>query len=262
MKSLDEEKRLISLLKGKNIYWKGEERKIILCEKPLYSSGEGKTDIYILFDNKEEIKISLKQNNADFVENKVSAKRAEKIFGTDWKNIISNTALSLQDKFSKRQLYYPQKTGRIEAGSYTLGWRLDITNKKNGELSKEIVLTEKQKEEIMLGTLLPLEKRDAKVSNKIIKDSGIANYLLFDSEKKLTPQDVFLNLSTQENYILPFWASFKAVNYRSISNKVDGNRPLAVYVNYESRERELIFNSPLIYGAKRDVLPKLKKVIQ
>ena len=48
MKSLNEEKRLIQILRGKKVFLEGEKVEISFVEKPLYHSGEGKTDFYIL----------------------------------------------------------------------------------------------------------------------------------------------------------------------------------------------------------------------
>ena len=56
--------------------------------KPTCGNGEPKTDIYILLKSESseeirEIKISYKKSNADFVENKIKADRAEIIFGNN-----------------------------------------------------------------------------------------------------------------------------------------------------------------------------------
>lgn len=56
------------------------------------SKGEPKTDIYVLAKDEKDItrefKISYKKPNADFLENKTSAERAELLFGSHWKNIV------------------------------------------------------------------------------------------------------------------------------------------------------------------------------
>lgn len=260
MKSLDEEKRIINLLSNSLVNWKNELHKIMICEKPKYSCGEGKTDIYALLDNEEEIKISLKQNNADFIENKVSATRAERIFGNEWDKIITSTALSLRSRFEEKQIYYPEKRGRIEKGSYTIGWRLDITNKKSGNLSVPFSLTSKQKEEIIYGTSLDENKRNAIVNGKKVPNCGVANYILLEGYEFSTPQEIINNLLTIENYSIPYYASFKAVNYRSETKQIDGNRPLAVYIDWNTKE--IIFSNPLVYGAKKDLLPKLLGVLK
>lgn len=260
MKSLDEEKRIIKLLSNSSILWKNKQHKIVVCEKPKYSRGEGKTDIYVLLDNNEELKISLKQKNADFIENKVSINRAKEIFGNSWSEIISSTASLLRSHFLERQIYFPEKKGRIEKGSYTLGWRLDITNKKSGELSVPFFFTGQQKEEILLGYNLDENKRNAFIDGKMVVNSGVANYILLENDDFSTPQEIINNLLTVQNYPISYYASFKAVNYRSETNKIDGNRPLAVYIDWVTKE--IIFSNPLVYGAKKDILPKLMKVIK
>ena len=259
MKSLNEEKRLIQILQGNKVFFEGELVEILFVGKPLYHSGEGKTDFYILLSNGKEIKVSSKSKTADFLENKINAPRAEQIFGKDWSKIISSSAKKLQEKFSKRQLYYPKRQAKIAAGSYTMGWRLDIINKNSGELVCPVILSEEQKAEIFLGTNLPAEKRNAKVNGEIIENSGVANRILIDSENYLTAQEIINGLLKIEDYNPECFLAFRAVNYRSIEDKIDGNRPLAVWVNWKDKNSpEIIFDSPLIVGAKNDALKIFK----
>ena len=91
MKSLNEEKRLIQILQGNKVFFEGELVEILFVGKPIYHSGEGKTDFYILLSNGKEIKVSSKSKTADFLENKINAPRAEQIFGKDWSKIISSS---------------------------------------------------------------------------------------------------------------------------------------------------------------------------
>lgn len=260
MKSLEEEKRLKNLLKGAHIIYKEKNHQIIMAEKPSYCAGEGKTDIYVLLDNGEEIKISTKSTSADFLENKISAIRAEQIFGKDWSSILTNSISSIQNKFYEKQLYYPVKKGNIAAGSYTMGWRLDVINKNSGTLTCPIILTQQQKEEIFLGTALSDTKRHVKVNDLLVLNAGVANRILIDSEKYNSAQEIIDNLIAIENYSIDCYLTFRAVNYRSIENKIDGNRPLAVWVNWEEKEPKIIFDSPLKYGSKNDILKKFKEV--
>ena len=81
MNYIEAERNIANILRGSNIIFNGQPKRILLAEKPSYTSGEGKTDIYCLLDDKTEIKISYKKNNADFLENKLTAKRAKEIFG-------------------------------------------------------------------------------------------------------------------------------------------------------------------------------------
>ena len=72
---------------GTTFYFEGKEYKVSLCGKPRPSQGECKTDVYIkgIASDGEvrELKISVKQKNADFLENKMSVDRAYEILGKD-----------------------------------------------------------------------------------------------------------------------------------------------------------------------------------
>lgn len=266
MNALKEEYRIIDLLRqSKTVIYNNKEYQIILADKPTYFKGEGKTDIYLVLKNTDEevvLKISTKKSNADFLENKVKASRAKEIFGENWSEIITISALQLKDKFYKRQLYYPKKTGRIKAGSYTMGWRLDIINKCSGELVCPIILSPRQKEEVFLGTNLSIEKRNVQVGKNLITNAGVANRILLASEKYNTAQEILDALIKIEDYRPDCFLAFKAVNYRSLEDEIDGNRPLAVWVDWETPEPSIIFDSPLVFGAEKDILEKFKKVFK
>ena len=77
----DAERRILSYFsKGTKVIYKNREYEIIEAGKPTCPYGEPKTDIYVLVENDfgtEEIKISYKKENADFLENKTNAERAE-----------------------------------------------------------------------------------------------------------------------------------------------------------------------------------------
>lgn len=264
MRSLEEERRILNLFKkADTLEYNNEKYRVISADKPTYNQGEGKTDIYILLKNNAKevpLKISSKQSNADFLENKLSAKRAETIFGENWSEIITSSALQLKELFEQRQIYFPTSKGRVEAGSYTMGWRVDIVNKKSGKLSCPIILTLEQKKEIFLGANLPTEKRNVKVGNILIQDAGVANKILLNSECYDSAQAILNALIEIEDYSPNCFFAFKAVNYRSLTDEIDGNRSLAVWINWESDAHEPVFTSPLIYGSKNDILKTFKKV--
>ena len=255
-----EELRLINLFPiGTKIKYKNEWRIIIACGKPQYHSGEGKTDIYILLDNNEEIKISSKKSTADFIQNKITKQQYKILFNDDY-SILQNVINVLIPKFLKRPVYYDKPFRSIRGHSYTIGYRFDIINKLSGELCAPLYLTNKQKEEIFYGISLPKEKADVCVNGIEIKNCGIANCLLLDSEKYNTPQEVIDNLIFVEDYNPQLYATFRAVNYRKDEDKIDGNRALAVYINWKnSTDYELIFNEPLQHGAK-EILQHFKDV--
>ena len=255
------EKNIANILRDSTIIFNGQTKKILIAEKPIYASGEGKTDIYCRLDDGTEIKISYKKENADFLENKLSAKRAQEIFGESWKEILINSIKPLIPLFEKSQIYFPEKKGSVSAGSYTMGWRCDFIKRKpirNESLTTPLILTKEQKKEIFSGINLDSSKRNAKIIDTIIPNSGVANYFLTESANENTAQGIINNLIPIEDVDIDIDITFRRVNYRSIEDKIDGNRPLAVYVDWKNNK--LIFNHPLEYGAKNDILKVFKEV--
>lgn len=106
----DAERRILAFMtEGTKFVFREKEYKVVLSGKPTCHKGEPKTDIYILAKSetdKVEIKISYKKENADFIENKMSAERAEQLFGTEWKEIIEQSTTAISDKFEERMLIY------------------------------------------------------------------------------------------------------------------------------------------------------------
>ena len=95
---------------GTTFSFEGKKYQVALCGKPRPARGECKTDVYIkgIASDGEarEIKISVKQKNADFLENKMSFDRACEIFGKDASSIIKQCLLSIQDSFVADNLVY------------------------------------------------------------------------------------------------------------------------------------------------------------
>lgn len=275
MKAIDNEKNIIDKLSGKRIIWKGEERNVIICTKPqARSGGECKTDVYILLDNNEEIKVSVKQNNADFLENKISPERFEQIFGTGSSDKLLTPLVKEFTADNKNSIKLYEKSVKIRrhdeiADKYTLGYRLDLTNKKNGKHSYEIPMDDDMKIEIYSGANLPEPKRNCFVGKEIVKNSGVANYYLVkDVNKKTTAQEIIDSLVPIKKYALQgnhkIYATFKAVNVFLNENgwKWDGNRPLAMYVGWNKWGRCDIRYSRLLRvnaNERVNVLKKLKK---
>ena len=84
------EHAILSLFKkNEQFIYNNKRYTILFSAKPTCPSGEPKTDIYVsaVADTKEktEFKISFKKENADFLENKIKAERAEQILGENWK---------------------------------------------------------------------------------------------------------------------------------------------------------------------------------
>lgn len=242
---------------NKVIQSRNKTYRIIESGKPTTPQGEPKTDIYVLFSDgtkNHELKISVKKDNADFLENKTSAERAEQIFGPNWMNIVINSTLQLKDSFDSKPLIYKTSQGKTEAGAITLGWKFELLNKKSGQLSEQILLSKEQLYGIYAGINLPPQKKDAYVNGKIIKNSGVANTILFgDLSKFVNAESVINSLQSIVPYIDShpnIYFACKALNYRTFRQKYDGDRPLSVFVNWGIVDGKLnptlVFNRPLI----------------
>ncbi|HDR1063946.1 TPA: hypothetical protein QB333_000549, partial [Pasteurella multocida] len=123
---------------GDVVLFKNQIYNVINVGKPTSPYGEPKTDLYILLQNEKdstEIKISYKKSNADFLENKIKVERAEQLFGRDWQKIIINSTRSIEDIFLNKPLIYKNSLKRTQSGAITLGWKFELVNRKNGELS-------------------------------------------------------------------------------------------------------------------------------
>ena len=227
--------------------------------KTTCSKGEPKTDIYIaaedIHHNIAEFKVSFKKQNADFLENKTNAERAEQLFGSDWENIISNATTALQDEFLSRMLIYKEKLGKTDKGAITLGWKFELLNVKSGQLSGNMQLTQDQIIDVYAGTNLKGDKRDAIVNGEQIPFSGVANYILFENTPVNSTQEAINSLVSIEDYVdshPDVYFACKALNYRTFREKYDGNRPLAVYVDWSAKNGKLgykiQFDTPLKQG--------------
>lgn len=249
------EKRILSFMtEGTEFVFQEKKYKIVLSGKPTCRNGEPKTDIYILAESTSdriEIKISYKKNNADFIENKMSAERAKQLFGENWVNIIEQSTTAISERFEERMLIYKNKFKRTEKGAITLGWKFELLNKKSGDLSGKMQLTEKQVIDVYAGNNLAYDKRNAMVAGRIIENSGVANYILID-EDVYSAQDVIDKMVLIQDYVMihpDIYFACKALNYRTYTKKWDGDRPLSVQVNWNSEENKLVpklaYNKPL-----------------
>ncbi len=250
------ERRIAELLKeNEKFILNNEEYTIVRSGKPTCAKGEPKTDIYVEAESdsgdRMEIKISYKKENANFLENKTNAERAEAIFGANWQSIISNETTSIQDAFEERKLIYKNSAGKSEKGAITLGWKYELLNVKSGSLSNKIDLTREQILDAYAGTHLPEDKRNASVNGTCIENCGIANYFLMKNSVNST-QEIIDSLYSIEKYVddhPDVYFACKALNYRTFKKKYDGNRPLSVYVRWYVEDQklchELCFDNPL-----------------
>ncbi|MGP6147458.1 hypothetical protein [Jeotgalibaca sp. A122] len=254
----NEERRILSLLSCNQIFNFNDETFIILKSgKPTCPKGEPKTDIYIKAENINhlgeniEIKISFKKENADFIENKTNAERAEQLLGPNWQVLIQSATNSKRHLFMSRNLVYKIKKQRTNEGSITLGWKFELVNKLSGDLSGLMPLSRTQVLDVYSGTNLSIDKKNAYINGEVIANSGIANYILIN-DYIMTTQDVIDNLIPIEEYVNAnpnVYFACKALNYRTIEEKWDGNRPLAVYVDWRIVANKLTpivkFDNPL-----------------
>lgn len=253
------EKNIISLFPLKSTFtFCGQDYTVEKCGKPRPQKGECKTDVYILGKNNKskeiELKISIKKENADFLENKISIDRAKEIFGNNAEDIIKNCTKGILSVFEKTPLIYFSKKGKTEEKSITLGWKFELLNKIGGEKSGEIMLTNEQKIDVYSGTNLSEEKRNARVNEDIIANSGIANYYLeIPQDANICQVDFFSQLQPIDRSFVEtkkIYFACKALNFRVEAGKWDGDRPLAVYVKWSLTRNnqlnyELVYDKPL-----------------
>ncbi len=227
------------------------------------SRGECKTDVYIEAENivdnsKREFKISIKQKNAHFLENKLTKDRALQILGPKFSEIIQKSIEKTKDSFVEEDLVIYEKKGPTQAKSIKMGWRFELFLLKQGNKSDLMILTDEQKLDVFAGTNLSEEKKNSIVAGQIVQNSGVANFVLVVDEtvkigndldqyfKQLKPIEIF----SQESEI---YFGCKAVNYRADKKgniKWEGDRALSVFVDWVlNNDKKLIgklnFSKPL-----------------
>lgn len=236
----------------------GKGYRVEICGKPQAQKGECKTDVYIRGISNDgdsiELKISVKQPNADFLENKISIKRAREILGEDASQIIKQCTQSISKSLNDDYLVSFSSHGKTRAHTIRLGWKFEFLNKSNGDKSGLIELTEKQKHDIFAGVNLSEDKRNCTVDKHLIMNSGVANYILIFDDENMTRDTCLNKLQPVEEYAksTDIFFACKALNYMFDKRKWDGPRPLSVYVNWYVADgklnAELIFDDPLAHN--------------
>lgn len=251
----DAERRILAYFeKGTKFIFHDREYEVIESGKPTCNHGEPKTDVYVAAksgNDVEELKISYKKENADFLENKTNKERAEQLFGPNWRDIIQESTTSIKPKFEDRAVVFKEKNGRTEKGAITLGWKFELLNKPGGDLSGEMKLNDQQVYDVYAGTNLSEDKKNAVVNGKVIQNSGVADYILMDDNVN-SAQDVVDRMTAISDYIKQhpkIYFACKALNYRTFAEKYDGDRPLSVQVDWTINDGklhpQLDFNHPL-----------------
>lgn len=250
---------VISLFeKGKVFTYREHQYKVIKCGKPRPSSGECKTDVYldlldIKLDTHKIYKISIKQTNADFLENKMSYDRAVEIFGAETNKILTASLAKIKTAFENDFLVYFQSGNKTAAKTLKLGWKFELLNKIGGNKSGILQLTDSQKLDVYSGTNLSKDKKDARIEGDVIPNSGIADYLLEVQDTTFLNIDECLNsLQPLKDYApkQDIYFACKALNYRIVKDKWDGDRPLSVWVDWYINDEGLLdcrlrFDAPL-----------------
>ena len=235
---------------GMNFYYDDHHYHVVLCGKPKPPKGECKTDTYIkaIDENQtaREFKITIKQSNAEFLENKMGLERAKEIFGENAQTIIKESLYRIAKNFTDDFLIHVQKGHHTDAKSIRLGWKFELLRKDGGRRAGKIKLTPEQKLNIIAGTALSRDKKDSKVNGVKIINSGVANMYLEVSPGKNDLDTVLSKMIPVEEFIKDYsddvYFSCKALNYRVEEGKWDGDRPLSVYVDWSIKDNKLSGN--------------------
>jgi len=255
--SLLEKEVVNAFVPGDKVQFRGEEMTVLFAAKPLSTigSGEGKTDAYVLLKNSvggvDEVKISIKKTNADFIENKISSSRAAKVFGESWKDTLHAPLTKMHEVLNNVN---PIK----DNGDITLGYRLDICNKPTGNRSVELNLPKEQVIDLYSGKTLASPLKDSYVKDRIRPNSGVANYMLV-GDKFDDAQDILNQVQTIESYVKTnpkLYIVPKAVNLRE-GNKVESARPLGLFYKWSDKGYDLVSNDPLSITSSeaKDLVP-------
>ena len=243
---------LSQFIEGQKIQYQNKEFLVLLSGKPQTNKGgEPKTDCYIKLKDLsneviQEYKISCKiKSSNEFQENKVKAERAEEILGPDWENIIIKTSRKIDYLFEDKEksLNNPEGLKRNKHGHLVLGWKMEIASKKR-TLSAELELShEKIKDYIYKGTNQKEIKKDSYINNIQVKNSGVANYILIteiddiSDSKDVLDKIIDINEHKIDTHYLIFTANTYSIN--KPKNKTDGNRSLAVRIEWEFKNNKL-----------------------
>lgn len=242
---------------GEVMEFKGRSYTVLESDKPFSqnSKGEPKTDIYIRLEdrmsgNVEEVKLTYKSSNYQFLENKMSGNRFFAIFSEEEQKEIlrllpENDRVNREFEIETSALLNPES-------KLTLGYRLDImSSDAAGYMAMNV--SRETMSEIIAGDKLDDEKKHGVVNGEIVENSGVANYILIgenfkDANEVLSKMiSVSDYVDNDENRLIAL--APKAVNMIPSRAKAfggdkikpwDGNRPLAVSMTWTRQGTKLV----------------------
>ena len=257
---------------GEEFEYSGHRYKVIQCSKP---SGETKTDFFIVAKNTDKggdskvFKISYKKHSYTFVENKVQRDRIEKIFGSDWNNIIQSQISTKSARFKKHPLI------KVERKKIAIGWRYEIEQADRTKSCRTLSAPIEQDiaSRVIWGEHVGNERRDAKVDGKVIPNSGIPDYIVIADPKELPTWQAFFNkLEDIKEYAHKhneMQASFLTQNWRWSQSKEEWvtegtSRDFAVWVKWRTvngmLEGQVILDQPFQKKSK-DIMDDLENCL-
>jgi len=240
------EKGVQNLFLKNNIFqFQGKTYQIKVIGKPTPSNGHGepKTDLFILAedvstDKSLELKLSIKKDDYEFLENRLDLARFTQIFNKSSISNIFNYFLAVE-KNNPIAVYRSTSKSFI----YKLGAMAFITNAPR-TLSLKLNLSLAEKLEILCGKNLDSAKKNSKVNNQIYKDSGVANYILKLNEKDISKGLPYIlkQLQNPRSFAstIDYYFALTRLNYRSDSDKWDGDRPLFICTNFNVINNQII----------------------
>lgn len=241
--------------------------------RPQSAGGECKTDVFVRGREQNggeiaDIKISVKNENKEFMGNKLKAADLEAYIGPGWENVVIEATTSLQERFNNALLLYATRKYPTCENSITVGWKLEIADRSRA-LSVPIPLTDQEiRDYVYKGTNLAPDKRNSYVDGILIENSGVADYLITTTEGDITCANDVINQmeDIDEADIGDTYFIFTANNYRTDVDKADGPRSLAVRVEWACREGKLVpticYDQPLTYTGERDMAPLVKAALR
>ena len=262
----ESEKKLREIISNsKSFTFEGEAFVPELVTKPTIEGGGGetKTDVYIkarkISDNSiSEIKISYKQKNFSFLENKIKKERAEAIYGKNWLQVVSQQIEQIKERFAHQPLVYFEKSGNTRKGSIKLGWRYEMES--YGKRTLGVSIKQNIAKQVLQNENAIKKYADGFVNGNIIPGSGMPDYFLTENISQIkNTDDIFQNLVSAKDMInkSKITAAFLAQNYDPFMDKQHGGnrRHLAVYVDWTAKNNKLsanlVFDKPLLIDSNQ-----------